>query len=102
MQSNEYEERPIVKDSESFAELAKKLVPSTKIKHFFDEEITNYKKANPFRNSISVNGIFNMHVTTVDRSKTQLWRNPAYQKMGAKADIKTERNKHKHLDNDQM
>ena len=66
-------DRPIVKDSESFAELAQKLVPSTKIKHFSDEEIANYKKTNPFRNSISVNGIFNMHVTTVDGSKTQLW-----------------------------
>ena len=42
-------DRPIVKDSESFAELAQKLVPSTKIKHFSDEEIANYKKTNPFR-----------------------------------------------------
>ena len=54
-------DRPIVQDSESFAELAQKLVPSTKIQHFSDEETSNYKKNNPFRNSVSVNGIFNMH-----------------------------------------
>ena len=34
--------RSIVQDSESFAELAQKLVPSTKVKHFSDEEIANY------------------------------------------------------------
>ena len=34
--------RSIVQDSESFAELAQKLVPSTKVKHFPDEEIANY------------------------------------------------------------
>ena len=34
--------RSIVQDSESFAELAQKLVPSTKVKHFSDEERANY------------------------------------------------------------
>ena len=43
-----------------------------------------------------------MHVTAVDGSKTQLWRNPAYHKMGVKADINTARNNHKHSDNDEM
>ena len=33
--------RSIVQDSESFAELAQKLVPSTKVKHFSDGEIAN-------------------------------------------------------------
>ena len=32
-------DKPIVQDSENFAELAQTLVPSTKIKHFSDEEI---------------------------------------------------------------
>ena len=39
---NMKKDRSIVQDSESFAELAQKLVPSTKIKHFSDEEIANY------------------------------------------------------------
>ena len=43
-------DRPIVQDSENFTELAQTLVPSTKIKHFSDEEIANYKKTNSFRN----------------------------------------------------
>ena len=43
-----------------------------------------------------------MHVTAVDGSKTQLWGNPAYHKMGVKADINTARNNHKHSDNDEM
>ena len=34
--------------------------------------MANYKKTNLFRNSISVNGIVNMHVMAVDQSKTQL------------------------------
>ena len=42
-------DRPIVQDSESFAELARNLVPSTKVKHFSGEEIANYKKTSPFR-----------------------------------------------------
>ena len=42
-------DRPIIQDSESFAELAKNLVPSTKVKHFSGEEIANYKKTSPFR-----------------------------------------------------
>ena len=50
-------DRPIAQDSESFAENAQKLVPSTKIKHFSYEEIANYKKTNPLRNSIFVDGI---------------------------------------------
>ena len=41
-------DRPIVQDSESFAELARNLVPSTKVKHFSGEEIANYKKTSPF------------------------------------------------------
>ena len=32
----------------------------------------------------------------------QLRRNSAYHKMGAKTDIKIERNNHKHSDNDEM
>ena len=44
-------DRPIIQDSESFAELAPKLVPSSNIKDFCDEEIANYKRTNPFRNS---------------------------------------------------
>ena len=95
-------DRPIVQESESFAEFAQKLAPSTKIKHFSDEEIANYIKTNPFRTSISVNGIFNMHVLVVDGSKTQLCKNFAYHKMGAKADINIERNEHKYSDNDEM
>ena len=95
-------DRPITQDSESSAELTKKLVPSTKIKNFSDEEIVNCKKTNSFRNSVSVNGIFNMHVMTLDRSKIQLWRNSAYHKMRAKSVINIERNKHKHSDNDEM
>ena len=51
------EDRPIVQDPESFAELAQKLVLSFKVKHFSDEEIANYKKTNLFRNSASLNGI---------------------------------------------
>ena len=39
---NMKKDRSIVQDSESFAELAQKLVPSTKVKHFSDEEIANY------------------------------------------------------------
>ena len=69
---------------------------------FSDEEIANYIKTNPFRTSISVNGIFNMHVLVVDGSKTQLCKNFAYHKMGAKADINIERNEHKYSDNDEM
>ena len=94
-------DRPILQDPESFAELAQKLVPNTKTKHFYDEEIANYKKTNPFRNSISVNSIFNMHAMAVDGSKTQLWRNTC-RKMGVKADINIEKNKHKCSDNDKM
>ena len=43
-----------------------------------------------------------MHVMAVDGSKTQLWRNSAYHKMGAKPDINIEGNKHKHSNNDVM
>ena len=49
-------QRPIRQGSERFTELVKKLVPSTKIKHFFDEEIANCKRTNPFRNSVFLNG----------------------------------------------
>ena len=63
-------DRSIIQDSESCREFTQMVVPSTKIKHFSDEEIANYKKTNPFRNSISVNGIFNMYVIAVDGSKT--------------------------------
>ena len=62
-------DRPFVQDSKSFAELAQKLVPSIKIKHFPDEEIANYKKTNPFRSSVSMSGIFNRDVMAVDGSK---------------------------------
>ena len=55
-------DRPTIKDSESLAELAKKLVPSKK-KHFSDEEISNCKKTNLFRKSVSVNGIFKLMST---------------------------------------
>ena len=65
-------DRPIIQDSESFAELVQMLVSDTKIQHFSDEERANYKKTNPFRNSIFVNGILNMHVMAVDGSNTQL------------------------------
>ena len=68
-----------------------KLVPNTKIKHFSDEEKANDKKTNPFRNSISVNGILNIYVMAVDGSNTQLWRNSEYYKMRAKADINREK-----------
>ena len=95
-------DRPIVQNFESSAELAIKLVTSTKIKHFSDEEIANCKKTNPFRNSVSVIGIFNMHVMVVDRSKIQLLRNSAYHKMRAKTVINIEWNKHKHSDNVEM
>ena len=50
-------DRPTIKDSESLAELAKKLVPS-KNQHFSDEEISNCKRTNLFRKSVSVNGIY--------------------------------------------
>ena len=95
-------DKPIVQDSDSFAELAQPLVPRTKIKHFSDEEIANYKKTNLFRNSISVNSIFNMHVVAVDGSKTQPWKNSAYHKIRVKADINIKRNKHKRSDNDEI
>ena len=39
---NMKKDRSIVQDSESFAELAQKLVPSTKVKHYSDEETENY------------------------------------------------------------
>ena len=39
---------------------------------------------------------------TVAGSKTQLWRNSACHKMGAKADIKIEKKKHKPSDNDEV
>ena len=48
---------PIIQDSESLAELSKKLVPS-KNKYFSDEEIANCKKTNLLRKSVSVHGIF--------------------------------------------
>ena len=95
-------DKPIVQDSDSFVELAQPLVPSTKIKHFSDEEIANYKKTNLFRNSISVNSLFNMHVVAVDGSKTQLWKNSTYHKIRVKADINIKRNKHKCSDNDEI
>ena len=41
-------DKPIVQDSKSLAEVAQKFVPSTEIKHFYDEEIANYEKTNPF------------------------------------------------------
>ena len=69
-------DRSIIQDSESLAKLTQKLVPSTKIKHFTVEEIANDKNTNPFKNSISVNGIFNTHVMGVDGSKTQPPANP--------------------------
>ena len=47
-----------------------------------------------------MNGMFNMHV--MDESKTQLWRNSAYHKMGVKADKNIEKNKHNCSDNDEM
>ena len=47
-----------------------KLVPNTKMKHFSDEEKANDKKTNPFRNSISVNGILIIYVMAVDGSNT--------------------------------
>ena len=65
-------DRSIIQDSESFAELSQKLAPSAKIKHFYNEEIANYKKTNPFRNSISVNIIFNVYVMALCWSKTLL------------------------------
>ena len=58
-------DRSIIQDSESCREVTQMVVPNTKIKHFSDEEIANYKKTNPFRNSISVNIIFNMYVMAV-------------------------------------
>ena len=54
-------DRPIIQDSESFAELLQKLVRSTKIKHFCNKAIGNFKKTNPFKTSVSVTGMFNMH-----------------------------------------
>ena len=63
-------DRPIVQDSKSLAEVAQKFVSSTEIKHFYDEEIANYEKINPFRNSISANRIFDMHVS--DGSNTTM------------------------------
>ena len=41
-------DKPIVQDSKSLAEVAQKFVPSTEIKHFYDEEIANYEKTNSF------------------------------------------------------
>ena len=94
-------DRPNVQDSESFAKLAQKLVPTTNIKHFSEKDIVSYKKTDPFKNSIPVNGIFNMHVMVVDGSNTHLWRNSAYHRMGAQADIKIERNQNKSSDDDE-
>ena len=94
-------DRPIIQDSERFAELLQKLVRSTKIKHFCNKAIGNFKKTNPFKTSVSVTGMFNMH-GAVDGSKTQLWRNSAYRKMVVKVYINIERNKHKRSDNYEM
>ena len=92
-------DKPIVQDSKSLAEVAQKFVPSTEIKHFYDEEIANYEKTNPFWNSISANRIFDMHVLM---DQTRLWKNSAYHKIEARTDINIERNKHKRSDNDEM
>ena len=54
-------DRPIIQDSESFAELLQKLVRSTKIKHFCNKAIGNFKNTNPFKTLVSVTGMFNMH-----------------------------------------
>ena len=45
---------------------------------------------------------FNTHFTAVERSKIKLSKNSAYHKMGGKAVINIEWNKHKHSDNDEM
>ena len=55
-------DRPVVQDSQGFAKLAAELCHKTKVNHFFDTEIQDYKEIGWFRGDVPVNGIFDMHV----------------------------------------
>ena len=66
--------RIVVQDAKSFASAAKELVAETEIIYICKEDIEAYEKGNPFEECFAVPGISKMHVISVDRNVTKLWR----------------------------
>jgi hypothetical protein len=75
--------RPSVQDAASFATVASRYCDRTQVVHISEEEIMEFKNANPFDSTKAVAGISNMHHVDVSEEGAMLWRNSQHKRHGS-------------------